>query len=98
MKLKTIDQATIDTIHGISERLMLLNNKMVENGIKDTSLHLDWSANCSSVDVYISYWVEGKCEVKSQDSYTWYYDEELCGCTLEGLYKLIEEWETKYGL
>ena len=91
---KMIDTDTIAAINGINERLMLLNNKMAEKGIEDTSLSFEWSP--ISVNIYVFHWEDNKA--KQLDTYTWYYDLTLNGHTLEGLYKTLEEWEEKYGL
>lgn len=94
-KLKMIDAATIATINGINERLILLNNKMAVNGIEDISLWFEWSSNCS-VGIHVFHWKENKPE--RVESYTWHHDTEISGCTLDGLYKTLEKWEEKYGL
>ena len=93
-KLTIIDAETIATINSINERLILLNNKMAENGIEDTSLWFEWSP--TSVDIHAFHWEVNK--PKQLESYTWYYDLKINGHTLEGLYKTLEEWEEKYGL
>lgn len=89
---------TLTTIHGITERVVSLNNKMVENGIEDISFHLEWSGSCSSVEIHLTHWEKDKIGVISQETYTCYYDHDWKGNNLEGLLKTLDEWEEKYGV
>lgn len=98
IKGEIIGADTLATIHGITERVVSLNNKIVEKGIEDISFHFEWSGSCSSVEIHLTHWEKDKIEVVSQEIYTCYYDHDWDGCNLEGLYKTLDEWEARYGL
>jgi hypothetical protein len=89
---------TLATIHGITERVVALNNKIVENGVEDVSVQLEWRGVCSSVEIHLVHWDMDNLCVKSIEIYTYYYDFNMEEHTLDGLLKTLDEWEKRYGV
>lgn len=85
-------------IHGTTERVVALNNKIVENGVEDVSVQLEWRGACSSVEIHLVHWDKENLFVKSMEIYTYYYDFDVEGHTLDGFLKTLDEWEQRYGV
>lgn len=94
--LKIIDTDTIATINGIHERVMLLNNNIVEKGIEDITLGFEWSGNCCAVSICVVQWKD-RYNAERIESCNWYYDTEIGGNTLKDIKKFIKKLEEKYG-